>query len=158
MHDVQTEAAARGLAEATAAAMYTRDQASRSLGMEIVQMAPGYAKLAMKVRPDMLNGHQTCHGGFIFALADSAFAFACNSHNLNTVAVGCAIEYLAPGHGGDLLTAEAHEQSLSGRSGVYDVAVSNQEGRCIALFRGKSRQIKGEVLEHPGRHSPRPET
>jgi acyl-CoA thioesterase len=143
MDEIQKQA----LAEATAAAMFARDEASKSLGMKIVKMKPGYAKLTMTVRPDMLNGHQTCHGGFIFALADSAFAFSCNSHNFNTVASGCSIDYLAPGRAGDLLMAEAVEQSRAGRTGVYDVTVTNQDGTRIALFRGKSYQIKGEVLE-----------
>lgn len=147
MHEIQNQVAAQVLAEATAKAMYARDEASKSLGMQVVAVEAGYAKVAMKVRPDMLNGHQTCHGGFIFALADSAFAFACNSYNLNTVAAGCSIEYLAPGRAGDMLTAEAVEQSRSGRNGVYDVAVTNQEDVRVALFRGKSRQIKGEVVE-----------
>lgn len=136
----------QALAEATAQSMFVRDAATRSLGMAIVAMGPGTAQLTMRVRPDMLNGHQTCHGGFIFALADSAFAFACNSHNRNTVASGCSIDYLAPGRAGDLLTAHAMEQSRSGRTGVYDVTVTNQEGTRIALFRGKSYQILGEVI------------
>jgi len=147
MHEVKSKADAQALAEATAEAMYARDAASQSLGMEIVGMGPGYAKLRMKVRPDMLNGHQTCHGGFIFALADSAFAFSCNSFNLNAVAAGCSIEYLAPGRVNDVLTAEAQMQAQAGRSGVYDVTVTNQDGTRIALFRGKSHQIKGEVIE-----------
>ena len=140
-------ASAQALAEATATAMYERDAASKGLGMRIVAMAPGYAKMTMTIRPDMLNGHETCHGGFIFALADSAFAFSCNSYNFNTVASGCTIDFLAPGRAGDVLTAEAVEQSRSGRTGVYDVTVTNQDGTRIALFRGKSYQIKGEVLE-----------
>lgn len=147
MLDAQHHIDAQALAEATAEAMFARDAASKSLGMQIVKMAPGYAMLSMRVMPDMLNGHQTCHGGFIFALADSAFAFSCNSYNLNTVAAGCSIEYLAPGRAGDMLSAEAIEQSRSGKSGVYDVAITNQDGTRIALFRGKSHQIKGEVLE-----------
>ena len=147
MNNADTNTTAQALAEATAAAMFSRDAASQALGMQILKMGPGYAKLTMTVRPDMLNGHQTCHGGFIFALADSAFAFSCNSYNLNTVAAGCSIEYLAPGRAGDVLTAEAIEQSRAGRSGVYDVSVTNQDGTRIALFRGKSHQIKGEVLE-----------
>lgn len=134
------------LAELTAQAMFERDEASKTLGMQILKMAPGYAKLSMTVRPDMLNGHHTCHGGFIFALADSAFAFACNSHNFSTVAAGCSIEYLAPGRQGDILIAEATEVTRSGKTGVYDVTVTNQEGKRTALFRGKSHQIKGEVL------------
>ncbi len=147
MNDIQKQADAQALADTTAKVMFARDEASKTLGMSIVKMKPGYAKLTMKIRPDMLNGHKTCHGGFIFALADSAFAFSCNSYNLNTVASGCTIDYLAPGREGDLLTAEAIEQSRAGRTGVYDVTVTNQDGMRIALFRGKSYQIKGEVLE-----------
>lgn len=154
MSDMQRNNDAQALAEAAAEAMYARDEASKSLGMRIVSMAPGYAKLAMPVRADMLNGHQTCHGGFIFALADSAFAFSCNSHNFNTVAAGCSIEYLAPGRAGDLLIAEAVEQVRSGKTGVYDVTVTNQDGKRIALFRGKSHQIQGEVLQGLGAANP----
>lgn len=138
--------AAQALAEAAAAAMYERDTATQGLGMQLLEVRPGYARLSMLVRPDMLNGHQTCHGGFIFALADSAFAFACNSHNFNTVGAGCTIDYLAPGRAGDVLTAEGVEQALAGKSGIYDVKVSNQEGRTIALFRGKSIRIAGELV------------
>jgi acyl-CoA thioesterase len=147
MDDLQQARDAQALAEATAKAMFERDQATQSLGMQIVKMGPGYAQLTMAVRPDMLNGHQTCHGGFIFALADSAFAFSCNSYNRNTVASGCTIDYLVPGYAGDVLTAEASEQSRAGRTGVYDITVSNQAGIRIALFRGKSYQISGEVLK-----------
>ena len=157
MSELQRNTDAQALAEAAAEAMYARDEASKSLGMRIVGMAPGYAKLSMQIRPDMLNGHQTCHGGFIFALADSAFAFSCNSHNLNTVAAGCSIEYLAPGRAGDVLTAEAVEQVRSGKTGVYDVTVTNQDGKRIALFRGKSHQIQGEVLQGLGAANPNPQ-
>jgi acyl-CoA thioesterase len=136
----------QALAEAVGAAMFARDPASQSLGMSIDAIAPGYARMSMPVRADMLNGHQTCHGGFIFTLADSAFAFACNSHNLITVGAGCTIDYLSPGREGDVLTATAVEQTLAGKSGIYDVKVSNQEGRTIALFRGKSHRISGEVI------------
>jgi acyl-CoA thioesterase len=94
----------------------------------------------------MLNGHATCHGGFIFTLADSAFAFACNSHNHVTVGAGCSIDYLSPGREGDVLTASATEQTLAGKSGIYDVNVRNQDGRTIALFRGKSHRVSGEVI------------
>lgn len=142
----------QALAEATAQAMFACDHAARSLGIQIVKIGPGYALLAMPVRTDMLNGHQTCHGGFIFALADSAFAYSCNSHNRNTVASGCSIEYLAPSRAGDILTAEAVEQSRSGRIGVYDATVSNQTGTRIALFRGKSYQISGEVIRNKLEH------
>ena len=134
------------VAERAAAAMWQRDRASKGLGMHIVRVAPGHAELAMTVRHDMVNGHAICHGGIVFTLADSAFAFACNSYNFNTVANGCAIEFLAPAHEGDVLTAIAREQAQAGRNGVYDVEVRNQEGVTIAHFRGKSTRIKGEVV------------
>lgn len=142
----QPSAVAQELAEAVAAAMFARDAASQALGMIIDAVAPGYARMSMPVRADMLNGHQTCHGGFIFALADSAFAFACNSHNHITVGAGCSIDYLSPGREGDVLSAIAIEQSLAGKNGIYDVKVSNQDGRTIALFRGKSHRISGSVI------------
>jgi len=126
--------------------MFDTDRASQALGMRIAAVGPGYAKLTMRVRGDMTNGHSTCHGGIIFSLADSAFAFACNSYNLATVAAGCLIDFLAPAYEGDELTAEATEQALAGRSGVYDVSVTNQKGQRIALFRGRSRQIGGEIV------------
>ena len=134
------------LAKQTAEKMFADDRASQSLGMSIIEVRAGYAKLTMTVRPDMTNGHSTCHGGFIFTLADSAFAFACNSQNLRTVAAGCLIDFLAPAYVGDELTAEATEQALAGRSGVYDVVVSNQNRLQIALFRGRSRQVGGEIV------------
>ena len=137
---------AQELANATAKAMYARDKATQSLGMKIHAVGPGYARLSMLVRSDMLNGHASCHGGFIFALADSSFAFACNSRNQATVASGCSIEYLAPGALNDILTAEAIEQSLGGRTGVYDITVTNQHGTRIALFRGKSYRLNAEVI------------
>ena len=136
----------QALAEAAGAAMFARDAASQALGMKLVEIRPGYARMTMPVRADMLNGHQTCHGGFIFALADSAFAFACNSHNHTTVGAGCTIDYLAPGRMDDLLTAEAVERTLVGKTGIYDVTVSNQEGKMIATFRGKSHRVAGEVV------------
>jgi len=126
--------------------MYERDPTSRSLGMTLDEIRPGYACMSMQVRADMLNGHATCHGGYIFMLADSAFAFACNSHNFNTVGAGCTIDYLAPGRPGDVLVAEAVEQALQGKTGVYDVAVSDQDGRRIALFRGKSHRVAGTLV------------
>lgn len=133
--------------------MYRNDAASQGLGMRLVRVAPGRARMEMTVRPDMLNGHQTCHGGFIFSLADSTFAFACNSRNLATVASGCTIDFLAPGYAGDVLTADCEERSLSGRTGVYDVVVTNQEGRRVALFRGRSYRIKGQVIPLAGDES-----
>jgi acyl-CoA thioesterase len=139
------DAEARKLAEAAAQSMYERDRASQALGMRIAQVRPGYARLTMTVRDDMVNGHDICHGGLIFTLADSAFAFACNSYNLVTVAAGCSIEFLAPARLGDELVATCEERVLSGRSGVYDVGITNQDGHTIALFRGKSARIKGQV-------------
>ena len=139
--------AAPHLAERVAAAMFARDRASQSLGIEILRVAPGEAELTMRVRADMVNGHAICHGGFVFTLADSTFAFACNSYNANTVAQGCAIEYLAPAREGDVLTAVGRERSRAGRTGVYDIEVRNQRGDTIALFRGKSYRVKGSVLE-----------
>ena len=144
---------AQALAQRCADAMYARDSASQGLGMRIVSVAPGFAAMTMTVRADMLNGHATCHGGFIFALADSAFAFACNSHNLITVAAGCTIEYLLPAREGDLLTATGRERTQAGRSGIYDVDVTNQHGATIAVFRGKSARIKGHVIAGPAGHT-----
>jgi acyl-CoA thioesterase len=137
---------AQALAERVAAAMFERDRASQGLGIRIAHVTPGNAQLTMIVRDDMVNGHAICHGGFVFTLADSAFAFACNSYNANTVANGCTIEFLAPAHRGDVLTATARERAQVGRNGVYDVEVRNQAGATIALFRGKSTRIKGHVL------------
>jgi acyl-CoA thioesterase len=142
-----TETAARALAERVAAAMYARDTATKALGIRVERVVPGQAELSMAVRADMLNGHEICHGGFIFTLADSAFAYACNSYNLNTVASGCAIDFIAPARAGDVLTARAHERQLAGRTGVYDVEVANQRGEAVALFRGKSYRIKGHLVD-----------
>ncbi|WP_326544150.1 hydroxyphenylacetyl-CoA thioesterase PaaI [Pseudorhodoferax sp.] len=123
--------------------MYANDNATQALGMAIVEVGPGTATLQMRVRSDMLNGHATCHGGFISTLADSTFAFACNSYNELTVASGFSIDFLAPAREGDLLTARCHEVSKTGRTGVYDTAVTNQRGERIAVFRGRSYTAKG---------------
>jgi acyl-CoA thioesterase len=141
-----TKGAEQQVAERVAAVMFARDSASQSLGMHVEEVRPGYARLALLVRPEMLNGHAICHGGIVFTLADSAFAFACNSRNQNTVASACSIDFLAPAKAGDRLTAEASERALLGRIGVYDVTVANQEGRTIALFRGRSYRVTGEVI------------
>jgi acyl-CoA thioesterase len=124
--------------------MLALDEATRGLDMEITHVAPGEATLTMRVQPKMLNGHAICHGGYIFTLADSAFAFACNTYNQNTVAQQNQITFLAPGKAGELLTATAVEVSRSGRSGVYDVTVTGEDGRNVALFRGLSRSIRGQ--------------
>ena len=144
-----TSADAQALAERVAASMFASDRASRALGMRIESVAPGRAEMTMRVRDDMVNGHAICHGGFIFLLADSAFAFACNSYNRNTVAQGCSIDYLAPARAGDVLRAIGVERSRTGRTGVYDIDVRNQDDRTIALFRGKSYRIDGHIVDEP---------
>ena len=135
------------LAKAAAEVMWREDNASKWLGMRIEEVRPGYARLSMTVTANMVNGHNLCHGGLIFTLADSTFAFACNSHNQRAVAAGCAIEFLAPAFLGDVLTAEGVEQALRGRTGVYDMTVTNQKSELIAVFRGKSATIKGLLVE-----------
>ena len=127
-------------------AMWSRDQATKLLGMRLMDIAPGRARLSMEVLPTMVNGHGVCHGGIMFTLADSAFAYACNSYNQNTVASACNVDFLAPARVGDILEAEAVERSLAGRTGVYDVSVRVRGGATVALFRGKSYRIKGEVI------------
>ena len=144
-----TAADAQRLAEDVAAAMFARDSASQALGMRIVRVGPGFAELTMVVRDDMVNGHAICHGGFVFTLADSTFAFACNSYDDNTVAQGGAIDFLAPAHAGDTLTAVGRERRRAGRTGLYDIEVHNQRGELIALFRGRSYRIKGTVTGAP---------
>lgn len=132
------------LAEHVRTGMLANDRATQGLGIHITAMGPGQATLVMVVRSDMLNGFATCHGGFITTLADSAFAFACNSRNDMTVASGLSIDFLAPAREGDCLTAEATEVSLAGRTGVYDVNVRNQRNEAIAVFRGRSYCLKGK--------------
>ncbi|KSW22182.1 MULTISPECIES: hydroxyphenylacetyl-CoA thioesterase PaaI [unclassified Pseudomonas] len=141
-----TERTPERLARACADAMFSRDQATQRLGIALLDAGPGSAQLHMPVREDMIQGHGTCHGGFLFALADSAFAFACNSYDEATVAIGCSIDYVAPARLGDELTATASEQSRSGRTGNYDVRIENQHGQLIALFHGKSYKVRGTVL------------
>ena len=147
MNAAPSDAEARELARRVGEWMYAADEASKStLGMKLLACEPGRAVMEMPVRALHLNGHKICHGGFIFTLSDSTFAYACNSRNHATVANGCSIEFLRPAHEGDVLTAEGVEQSLSGRHGVYDIRVSNQKGQTVALFRGKSTQISGTVI------------
>ena len=140
---------AQAQAEAVGRAMLARDNATRALGMTLDEIRPGYARMRMTVRPDMLNGHDLAHGGLIFTLADTTFAYACNSRNHVTVAQGATIEFLAPGRVGDVLTAEGEERHAGGRTGVYDIKVTNQDGRTIALFRGKSFRLGTHVLTPP---------
>lgn len=126
--------------------MHARDHVAQEFGIELQEIGPGFARMAMRVGPKMLNGHGICHGGLIFTLADTAFAYACNSYNQIALAASCAIEFLAPGQVDDLLTATAQEQSLTGRSGIYDVTVTNSKNERIALMRGRSQRIKGEII------------
>ena len=134
------------LARLCADTMWAEDEASRGLGMELVSVEPGHAVVAMPVMQAMVNGHKTCHGGYIFTLADSAFAFACNTYNQRTVAQHCSISYLNAARLGDRLVARAVERQRLARSGVYDVTVTREEGFVIAEFRGVSRVIDGEIV------------
>jgi acyl-CoA thioesterase len=144
MTDARSAAA---LAAKVGEAMFAVDAASRDfMQMELLACEPGRAVMRMRVRAPMLNGHQICHGGMIFTLADSTFAFACNSRNKVTVASGCSIEFLKPAHLDDVLTCEGVEQVLQGRHGVYDMKVTNQRGEVVAMFRGKSASIQGHVI------------
>ncbi len=136
----------QALAEACARVMWDDDNATRHLDMELVSIAPGEAVIAMDITDAMTNGHGICHGGYMFTLADSAFAFACNSHNQRSVAQHCSVSFIAPAFRGDRLTASAQEVSRRGRSGIYDVRITNQEGEIVAEFRGHSRTIKGAHL------------
>ncbi len=133
-------------AELAAAELFRRDRASQALGMRLTEVRPGRATVVMRVRPDMLNGHAVCHGGIVFALADSAFAFACNSYNDSTVAAAAAIDFLAAAREGDELSAQASELWRTRRNGIYEISVSNQHGERIALFRGRSYRIDGQVV------------
>ena len=139
MDDAQN---AQQTADAVAAHMWARDRASKALGMRIVAVSEGAAFLEMTVRDDMLNGFEICHGGFMALLADSAFAFACNSRNALTVAAGLDVEFIAPAHRGDVLTARANEVHLAGRNGLYDIEVTNQRAERVAMVRGRSHRMK----------------
>jgi acyl-CoA thioesterase len=137
---------ADALARKIADHLRAREGTGAAWNIEVEDAREGTARIAMVVRKDMLNGHATCHGGMIFALADTAFAYACNSRNVETVAQNATIAFLAPGREGDRLVAEAREQALSGRSGVYQVTVTNQNGEKIAVFQGLSRALGGSVI------------
>jgi acyl-CoA thioesterase len=137
----------QSLAERAAAALFERDRASQMLGMRLETVRPGGARVLMRVRADMVNGHGTCHGGLVFALADSAFAFACNTGNESTVAAAAAIDFLVAVREGDELTAEAAELWRTRRNGIYEITVSNQRGERVALFRGRSYRVDGTVVD-----------
>ena len=136
----------RQLAEAVRSAMYARDHTAKALGITVEEIGPGFARCRMAVRQDMVNGHDICHGGLTFTLADCAFAYACNACNRATLALGAQISFLAPARFGDVLLATAREQSRAGRTGVYDVEVSTADGTMVALFRGTSYETRGEVI------------
>jgi len=133
---------AQAIADHVGRVMLAQDEASRGLGMKIEAMGPGYSRMTMTVRADMLNGFKICHGGYITVLADSCFAFACNSYNELTLAAAILVDFVAPAQLGDVLTAEACEVTLSGRTGVYDVKVTNQRGETVAVLRGRSHRMK----------------
>lgn len=137
---------AQVVAEACARAMWADDRASQGLGMRIERVAPGEAVIAMTVRRDMTNGHGICHGGFIFTLADSTFAFACNTYDQRTVAQHCMVTFLQPVREGETLTAHAVERTRAGRGGIYDITVRDSRGTVVAEFRGHSRTISGRLL------------
>lgn len=141
---------AQALAERVCKGMLAQDRATRALGAEVLSIGPGRCTVTMTVREDMLNGHQTCHGGLIAALADSAFAFACNATNELTVASGFSIDFFAPGRLGDVLTASCVERFRGARAGVYDVEVVNQRGEPVAVFRGRSYALKGRAAVPAG--------
>jgi acyl-CoA thioesterase len=136
----------QSLAEACVAAMYERDAGSQSLGMKVEKAGPGISIVSMPVRSDMVNGHGSCHGGFIFSLADSAFAFACNSANRVNVAMSCSIDYLSPAFLDDRLTADARVLHASGRTGLTEIDIFNQHNELIARFRGRSFQKNEPVI------------
>jgi len=137
----------QALAERIAAVIEREDRASRLLGMKLLEVGPGRARLSMRVSGEMVNGQKVCHGGLIFSLADSSFGYACNTHNQRALAASCSIDFLAPAQLGDELTAAAQETAHAGRTRVYDVRVTNQAGELIALFRGKSAAVKGTWVE-----------
>lgn len=137
----------KAVAEKAVAAMLENDTCTKSMGMDVVEVAKGMAKVTMRVTQSMLNGHSTCHGGMLFTLADTAFACACNSENLAAVASGCSIEYIRPAFENDLLTAIANVKSQGKVTGTYDIEIVNQDQKLIALFRGKSHRIGTKLVK-----------
>jgi acyl-CoA thioesterase len=137
----------QAIAEAVREHMYSRDLAAQALGITVEAVGPGSAVCRMSVREDMLNGHATCHGGLIFTLADTAFAYACNAGNRATVALTYQVTFIAPARQGDVLRASAREQSRTGRTGVYDVEVRRADGAIVALFRGHAYEVRGAIVQ-----------
>jgi acyl-CoA thioesterase len=137
---------AGAIARACAERMWAEDSASKGLGMQLISVEPGRAVIAMAITDRMVNGHQIAHGGYIFTLADSAFAFACNTYDQRCVAQQCAITFVNPGKLGDRLTARGVEKQRAGRSAIYDITVTREDGTVIAEFRGHSRTIEGRIL------------
>jgi acyl-CoA thioesterase len=135
------------IAQRCAEVLWPEDRASQGMGMELLEVGPGTATLRMTVRADMSNCHGTCHGGFIFAVADTAFAYACNSLNHRAVAASAEIDYLAPAHAGDTLTARGAAIQQGERRGIYDIEVTNQDHQIVAIFRGRSARIKGQLFD-----------
>lgn len=146
MNPPPTDPEGQHIAERCARSLLANDRAARALGIGIEGVAPGFARLCLSVRSDMLNGHGICHGGILFTLADTAFAIACNTYDAVTVAAAAAIDFLGPAHSGDELVAEARELWRSRRSGIYEISVRNQRGETLALFRGRSHCIGGPVI------------
>jgi acyl-CoA thioesterase len=145
-HATRSDMDPHATAEAVRHGMFENDAASKAMGMQVEEVGPGFARVSMIVRPEMLNGFRICHGGLITTLADSAFAFGCNSYNEMTVASGIVVDFLAPAHEGDRLVAECHEVSRAGRTGVYDIKVTNQHGKTVVVMRGRSHTIKGKPV------------
>lgn len=141
---------AQRIAAAVGREMFARDNAAHALGIELREIRPGFARMEMTVRADMLNGHGFCHGGLIFTLADATFAYACNAYNRVTVAQHCSISYLAPARRGDVLIATAAEHHRAGRTGIYDIHIADRTGNRVAVFRGHSYQLAGEVVANLG--------
>jgi acyl-CoA thioesterase len=139
----------QALAQACADSMWADDASSQALGMAIEQIAPGQARLAMMIGAQMVNGHGICHGGYVFILADSAFAFACNTYNERNVAQHCSVSFIRPARLGMRLVAVAQERQRAGRSGIYDVTVTAEDGAPVAEFRGHSRALGRKFFEEP---------
>src|SRR5689334_11831956 len=144
-HETQ-DPQSQALAERVVRTLYERDRTSQSLGIEVIEVRPGFIRATMLVREDMVNGHNICHGGYMFTLADSAFAFCCNSFNVVTVAGNATIDFVAPAYIGDRLYATAKELWRARRTGLYEIEITNQDGAPVAFFRGRSHQLKDTIV------------